>query len=218
MLATQQNKIRWMGIDMRPRWRRRITIAATYLALVSAAGWLAEWQGHGWLTPVKALFGVYFATELLTIFRDGGLVKTFEVLPKPLQGMTLSEILVNLLTDKWKVTRKKHLPPTMQANLEQILVDSATKDLSPEAPDERECVQRDQASRLTLRMLSVILAYSAMNAGINGKNWNPPTEVAFILSYLVIARTGAQARILWSEPDPREAPGEIELVPGATHN
>jgi hypothetical protein len=69
-----------MGINMRPRWRP-FHYRCKYLALVAMAGWLAEWQGHGWLTPVKALFGLYFAAELLTVSRDGGLVKTFEVLP-----------------------------------------------------------------------------------------------------------------------------------------
>jgi hypothetical protein len=96
--------------------------------------------------------------------------------------------------------------------------DHAVKNLSPEAPDERECMQRDQASRLTLRFLAFILACNAVNAGMNGKSWNPPVEVAFILSYLVIARTGPKAYILWHEPDPRDIPGELELVPSATEN
>jgi hypothetical protein len=132
--------------------------------------------------------------------------------------MTLSEILLNLVSGKWKVTRKKNLPAAMQANLEPSLAESATKNLSQEAPDERECIQRDQASCVTLRFLSIILAYNAVSVGMNGKSWNPPTEVAFILSYLVIARTGPQARILWSEPDPRDASGEIGLVPTPTNN
>ena len=45
MLRADATKLRWMGINMRPRWRRRVAVVATYatfLAVVWVQPWWAE--------------------------------------------------------------------------------------------------------------------------------------------------------------------------------
>jgi hypothetical protein len=217
MLATQTNQIRWIGIDMRARWRRCLAVIATYLAFFTATLWMTQWHGDGWLTPVKALFGLLVAMELITVFRQGGLVKSFDVPPSSLLERPGGKIALRwgrfLLRSS---SEFKRMPPEKQQekmrSFDQSFPYVVAEDDSPNAPDERERAQRDLASSRTLQFLSVILASGAVNAGIQSKSWMPVDQVALLLSYLVIARTGPKARILWSEPDPRDTAGEIQLV------
>jgi hypothetical protein len=217
MLSAQENRIRWMGIDMRPRWRRRTAVIVTYVTSLAAALWLSSWQGDEWLTPVKALFGLFFAIEFVTVFREGGLVKTFQD-PQLILGaagkswgLRWGKFLMRS-SSKYKYTTPEK-QQEMLRRLEQGFPYTIQPDQSGDAPDERERAERDIASRRTLQFLSVILIYNAVNTGMQGKSWTAVQVVSAMLTYLVIARTGPKARILWSEPDPRDAPGEIQLVP-----
>jgi hypothetical protein len=46
MLASSEGRLRWWGIDMRPRWRRRAAVVATYVAFVVAISFSDErWWG-----------------------------------------------------------------------------------------------------------------------------------------------------------------------------
>jgi hypothetical protein len=216
-----ENNLRWLGIDMRSRWRRRVTVVVTYLVSIGVAGWLSSWHGSGWITPVKALFGLLFAIEFLTIFREGGLVKSFKEPPRPFTVRTGGK--VGLRWGRFLVrssARFRFTTPEKQQGMLRRLDESfpytIQPDESPNAPDEREKSVADIASRRTLQFLSVILGYNAVSAGMQAKSWTASEVVAMMLSYLVIARTGPQARVLWSEPDPRDAAGEIELVANST--
>jgi hypothetical protein len=68
MLATDAAKLRWLGIDMRPRWRRRVVVVstyATYLALV----WLPPW----WTARILAvLFAGWYARTINRQMRKEG--------------------------------------------------------------------------------------------------------------------------------------------------
>jgi hypothetical protein len=43
MLAADAKKLRWLGIDMRPRWRRRVAVVLTY-AVFMAVVWVHPWR------------------------------------------------------------------------------------------------------------------------------------------------------------------------------
>lgn len=43
MLATEEKKLRWLGIDMRSRWRRRVAVAMTYAAFLLVVWGHTEW-------------------------------------------------------------------------------------------------------------------------------------------------------------------------------
>jgi hypothetical protein len=81
-----------------------------------------------------------------------------------------------------------------------------------EVLDERELRERDKAVRWSMRWVGTFLAcaagrYSATKHPLSGM------EVAadFCL-ILVLLWTLPQARMLWTEDDPREIGGEMELV------
>lgn len=42
MLRADAAKLRWVGIDMRPRWRRRLAVVATYAAFLGIV-WVQPW-------------------------------------------------------------------------------------------------------------------------------------------------------------------------------
>src|SRR5271168_5417764 len=42
MLVTDAAKLRWMGVDMRSRWRRRVAVVATYAAFLAVV-WVQPW-------------------------------------------------------------------------------------------------------------------------------------------------------------------------------
>src|SRR5580698_9230854 len=46
-MLTDDKRSRWLGMDMRPRWRRRLAVVVTYagfLAAISSSG--ERWWGH----------------------------------------------------------------------------------------------------------------------------------------------------------------------------
>jgi hypothetical protein len=222
MLKPEKN-LRWLGIDMRSRGRRRVAVVVTYLVSICTAGWLLSWRGSPPVTPVVALFGLFFAIEFLTIFREGGLVKGFQEPPPPFTvgasgklWLRWARFLVGR-TAKFRVATPDK-QDAMLERMEQSFPYTIHPNMPADAPDEREKGEADMASRRTLQFLSVVLLYNAVSAGMQGKNWTPPEVVSMMLSYLVIARTGPRARILWREPDPRDTGGEIELVANSASN
>jgi hypothetical protein len=43
MLRTEAAKLRWLGVDMRPRWRRRVAVVLTYAAFLVVV-WVHPWR------------------------------------------------------------------------------------------------------------------------------------------------------------------------------
>jgi hypothetical protein len=219
MLATQQNRIRWMGIDMRPRWRRRVAVVATYASAFAASLLLVSWQGYGWLTPTKALFALVIALELISVFRDGGLIKTFED-PLPQDRLlsragaySLSRAKSRLSTSKRYASSTPEEQQRMMRRLDEWPAFMRQADGPGIVPDERERAERDQAARATLKRLASILFFVSFLTAVRGQAaWPRMEAVEFLLIFFVIARTGPKAFVLWREPDPRDVTGEIELV------
>jgi|SRR5579871_4007669 len=82
MLSLDEKKLRWLGMDMRPRWRRRVTVVLTYAFYAQGISWCEAWKGYGWMTPVKAMWVLSLAVVFLGVFREGRLVKSFEDAPR----------------------------------------------------------------------------------------------------------------------------------------
>jgi hypothetical protein len=60
MLRTEEKRSRWLGMDMRPRWRRRVAVMVTYVSFLVALGSAdAEWWGHPMVATVGLLLAVW---------------------------------------------------------------------------------------------------------------------------------------------------------------
>ena len=229
MLATNETRLRWLGMDMRPRWRRRVAVMITYVAAFLASVGLTNWRGYGWITPVEALFGLWLAMEFLTIFREGQLTKSFEERAYTDTERFGYRTVRKVGLKRGKAALKSHLESTMKFQLmtdaqqkealqeaetrvEQSFPFTIPEDDSPDAPDERERAERSRAWKRTLLFLSTMLSFGAINAAMNARPWRSIDVVAYSLTLLVIARTGPKASVLWRERDPRELDGEVEMV------
>ena len=60
MLSLDENKLRWLGIDMRPRWRRRVAVVATYAAFL-----VVVWVHPRWAYGALELLWVAWFISLM---------------------------------------------------------------------------------------------------------------------------------------------------------
>jgi hypothetical protein len=205
MLAAEEKRIRWWGMDMRPRWRRRVAVVVTYLAFIPAlASSGAEWWGH----PMVAMVIFIFAVMLFGVFGSFGPLKNFEgerhvVRVDGLDRWTRYKFGVPLFeqaTDEQKDYVLQTYPVGRRAVLEDFSL------------DERELRERDEAVRWAMRWIGLFVAGYA---GSYANAHHPVTGMevgADLWTILVLMVTLPSARVLWREPDPREMSGEMELV------
>jgi hypothetical protein len=78
--------------------------------------------------------------------------------------------------------------------------------------DEREIGERNDASRWALQQIAVFLGSYAAVLAVKEKPIAPLEVSGFLWSFSLLARTLPQARVLWTEPDPRVMAGEMEMV------
>jgi hypothetical protein len=216
MLSAEAARLRWLGMDMRPRWRRRVAVGATYAAFLVALGSSgAAWWGH----PMAAMMTLVLAVMWLGVFGGFGPIKDFEGQRRAARG-----VFVNGL-DGW--ARYKFGAPSFdestEAQKEELLKSYRFGTFylpgkgSLERPplDEREEKERDGAAHWGMRWVALFMAcisgsYANAHHPVDGM------EVATTLwMLLVMLWTLPQARVLWTERDPREMSGELELVGGA---
>src|SRR5208282_266039 len=79
--------------------------------------------------------------------------------------------------------------------------------------DERERAERDRISRWALRQVGFFLAIYAGLDIVKKRPFSPMTTACDLWSFCILARTLPQARVLWTEPDPRDA-GELQVAEG----
>lgn len=155
MLADQQ-ALRWWGMDMRPRWRRRTLVLVTYLVIFAAISSIPAVAPWFIAIPVAVLLLIRYS-----VLRGDGLVRT---------------------------------PPDL---------------------DEREQKERDSAERWTLNQLGILLAAYTGTFAVKAVHHETITAMGLARNFFwlaVLALTLPTARTLWTEPDPREIPGEIGAV------
>jgi hypothetical protein len=221
MLATDEKRLRWWGIDMHARWRRRVAVVATYFVLFEMVEVAMEnhWPAHHYWT----LMGMVIATTswvAASVFRTNGVVKSFED-PLRMRGNMAGKMLVNGL-DEWAryrygVASFEEASEAQQAELlKRYRVGTFVVPVKPKAEqwtglDEREIGERDDASRWALQTIAGILAFYAAVLSVQ-RSILPIEAAGFLWSFSLLARTLPQARVLWTERDPRVVTGEMEMV------
>lgn len=88
MLAANEKRLRWWGMDMRPCWRRRVAVVVTYMAFLAAISFSDQpWWGHPMITTMTLLS----LAQFVGIFRGGEPLKSFEGLVKASRSELLDE-------------------------------------------------------------------------------------------------------------------------------
>jgi hypothetical protein len=214
MLATEEKKLRWMGIDFRSRWRRRAAVVLTYagfFVILEVAIGDPRWAGHPYLRLV-AMGALTFLLQAISVFRNGGLVKKFAL---PRLGVEPKHMVVGSL-DEW--ARYRYGAPgfdaaTDEQQKELLRTYHVGNYLVPAKPlencllDERERAERDSTSRWVLGQLAWILALMTGSTAMQRRPFTPFEVAALLWIFFILAITLPQARILWIEPDPRDAAG-----------
>jgi len=218
MLATEEKKLHWMGIDLHARWRRRVAVVVTYVCLVPLIGvcGIDSLAAH----PVWAFWAMVLLTSLflwVSVLGDGRLVKSFG--NAPLRKIGKKYLMVGSLDDwaryRYSVADFESASKEQQTQLlNKYRVGNYLVPAKPmEDPrlDERERRERDTVSRWALGQVALYLAIYAGATAV-AKHPLPPVEAAsYLWSFSILARTLPQARVLWTEPDPRQA-GDLRLA------
>jgi hypothetical protein len=227
-----EKKLRWLGIDMRARWRRRAAVLVTYLAFIAVVSiGQSDCWGHPFLTFLTLVVPVA-AVQLLGVFSPFGPVKPFD---DPPPGKHQSKyVYVHGLDDlaryRYDVANYDAATPEQQSDLIQTY--HVGLRLYPRKPsqegqvgldekywlDEREKSERIEAQQWARRLLMFMIAIATGPYLARHSNPTRVEVVGDLFLLYIFAWTLPAARILWTEADPRDTPGEIELVPGATHN
>ncbi len=66
MLSLDERKLRWLGIDMRPRWRRRVAVVATYTAFLVVV-WVHPRWAYG---ALESLWLVWFVSRVWSTIKE----------------------------------------------------------------------------------------------------------------------------------------------------
>jgi hypothetical protein len=203
MLATEEKKLHWLGIDMHSRLHRRIAVGITYAGFAALICVFASWQVH----PLWAMVLMALTAGLLraaSVFRNNGLVKSFENSSNAAFG---SRVVVGSL-DEWARYRfgvADFAEATQEQQAELLSQYRVGNYLVPAKPllDERERVERDSACRWALDRIAFWLACYA-GVVVMWKGVQPLEFSAVLWGFALVASTLPQARVLWTEPDPHD--------------
>ena len=97
MLAADEKKLQWLGMDMRPRRHRRVAAVVTYciLFVLVAVATDNRWAQHRYLATAAMTLST-LACMRMSVFRRNGVLKSFEDPQVPFRG----RVMVNGL-DEW---------------------------------------------------------------------------------------------------------------------
>lgn len=219
-------KLRYLGIDLHSRRRRRIVVLCSWVAFIAGMTALdnflkkesfSAYHPHlsMWATLVCVCLFYY-----LSVFRDGGAIRPFHFRTLPLAGFKGRFVILNSLDD-WAChsygATLDDLPQEQQQDvLRRYRVGCyffpADKSRSPERLDEREMAIRDRASASTLHWVGVWCAICAGSlSGHSFAHLQPADIITTLFQATFMAMAGPATVILWTEPDPRDS-GELSLV------
>jgi hypothetical protein len=206
MLRTDAAKLRWMGLDMRARWRRRVAVLVTYVvfwaAFIACTG--GQWWGH----PMVGLVILTLLVMGFGVFGSFGPTKQFEDPPV--------RVMVNGL-DEWaryRFAASSFEEATEMQKAELLQTYRFGSFYLPGKPylDEREARERDGAVRWSVRWIATGMACLAGQYSVAPHPVAGMVVAADFVLMLVLLMTLPQARVLWMERDPRELNGEAQLV------
>jgi hypothetical protein len=203
-MMVDESKLRWCGIDMQPRCRRRLAVIGSYFGFAALVGGMPHWVG---LIPELArsaavilLIGLGL---FVSVFLLNGVVKSFE-------EATEEPALYQLNSAARKRYGVASFDAANEEQKEWLLQRYRVGRL-----DERERGERDSAARWAWRWIAFLLVIVASQYLLPSnfhKTVGQPQVAAILFGFWVMAITLPQARVLWTEADPREMDGEMELI------
>ena len=227
MLSEDPKKLRFLGIDLRSRGRRRALVFLTYFLFLFAMAGVQTFfdyhhvASHWWTLPggfseLAAMILLTCAFSVSGIFRENGPVKPFG--PHKLFKRYGDRLILETRDD---LARYLYEKPLAELSLEEqaevkrrwrpgkyLAKDKAF--FAPGLPDERELAEAGRASRTALGILCFLLMMSAGTLAGYGVDLHSGAATVECCELALAAVTLPKAIILWSEADPREyaAPGE----------
>jgi hypothetical protein len=209
--------MKWMGIDLRARWKRRVAVVATSVAYFIFIGWASELKlphhaeswlilaGYLWLGFFSVLAGIDWARA---------------------KWITSGDVIVNNIDD-WSLymfgknfaslseADKNFLLPRYRTGTHYLSArfsrDPAIRSSAAGWSDEREKYEYQKAVFRTVRWLSRFAMVSAGGYAV-ARNPIDGMEIAASIIFFVSAmQLGPRAILLWETPDPRDD-GELHLV------
>jgi hypothetical protein len=222
MLANDPKRLRWCGIDMRPRWRRRVAVVVTYVGVAILCA-VAEEEGKAapllWFAGAAACC---LAWCWLSVFR---LVKGFEEEKRNLKVRGFGEMVRLNGLDDWaryrfgvdsfdaaSAEQQSELLNGYKVGMRYML---EKFDQTPPLLDEREQRERDGVERWTRQATVGVLASYAGIYASRAMNHDKVDNLSVALQFMslsLLVRTLPMARILWIEPEPWQN-NELGLVP-----
>ncbi|MGD0682096.1 MAG: hypothetical protein ABR990_08595 [Terracidiphilus sp.] len=207
MLSSDPKRLKRLGIDLRPRWRRRVIVYLTYFIYVGVI-FLAEGRNVfpservvDWFVSICVIF--------FSIFGIFSPLKSFGDVPIPAGGRLIGKKVMLGSLDDWAKYRYGNIfdqtSPEEQKELlrtyrvgNYLLPFKSASGFDPRVPDERELAEINAASKKALQYLLVLLLFSAVSPTI----WqHQAAEIYLILA--VLAATLSKAIVLCEERDPR---------------
>ncbi len=211
MLVSDEKRLRWLGLDMRARWRRRVAVVLVYLIYVLAMEWIPNNAGP--LYRYWMMYGVSAVVALAGLFGDRRLVKSFDE-PRIRKGQFT---IVSSLNDWAEYDYEREFEELTEEQQAELLSRYRVGNYArpyrrmrgPEEPDEREVGERNWAAYRALQFVALMLVNMAMQRHLHESD--AMLRSTFLL-LAVVALTLPKAIILWTEDDPRVVGGEMEVV------
>lgn len=220
MLSDDPKKLRFLGIDLRSRGRRRVTVVLTYSFFVVTMAVVQTffdyhpmqsdtWALRGGFWELIAMLAVTYAFSN-GIFRENGPVKPFQ--PKRQFGCYGNRLVLET-RDDWAMYlyEKSFSELTVEQQVEvrrrwrpgKYLVKDKPF-FAPGLPDERELAEAGLASRTALGIVWFLLMASSVSFAVRGMNLHADAVTVSGLELAVAVFTLPKAVILWREADPRQ--------------
>ena len=216
-MLVEEKRLQWWGMDMKPRWRRRAAVLVGYAGFIALLGlWCIDGLiAHPfWAGTVMMLASI--AWRNVSVFR---VVKDFsDVLAQPRKTMFVNGL------DEWARYRygvadfESATAEQQEELLRRYRVGTFVVPVKPGTwigLDEREKKEKAVAENWTLRQLALYLSiemYRFLRQASQHKTMDPMDAAMDLWSFWLLVWTLPQARVLWTEPDPRETGGEMELM------
>ena len=227
MLVDDPGRMRWMGVALWSRRRRRWAVVVSYavffpLVLVAT---LPLWPAHRYVQFCGG--GVSLVVwGFFSVFGWLGPVKAFE--ENRVVRIGAEEVVAVAGLDEWARYRFGVKFDALTAEQQSELLDCfragvrylpKSGDARLPMLDEREERERANVERWALRTLAqalvIVVAWCGWSVLRDGAEVSGPYMLTVLMWMATLAYTLPKARVLWIEPDPREAgAGELSVLRG----
>lgn len=210
--------MKWMSIDLRARWKRRVAVVATSVAYFLFVGWASElklpYHAAAWLILAGYLWLGFFSVLAGIDWARARWISSGDVILNNIDDWSLYMFGENFAS--LSEADKNFLLPRCRTGTHYLSArlsrDPAIRSSSAGWSDEREKREYEKAMIRTMRWLSFFAMCAAGGYSV-ARNPIDGMEIATSVIFFVSAmQLGPRAILLWETPDPRED-GELHLVP-----